>query len=104
MERRGCSSWRLGSWLIDRQIVEHARHADPDLKIVVRTHRWNELDAMHRLGVSEAVMGEVELAIKMSRYALRAFGADEAEVEEATRSTRARVEMSGRETIKEVNE
>jgi CPA2 family monovalent cation:H+ antiporter-2 len=91
-----------GDWLTDRRIVEYARHKTPDLQIVVRTHRWNEFDIMQQLGVGEAVMGEVELALEMSRFALRAFGVDEAAVAETVRSTRAHAVMNWHEVIPEV--
>ena len=90
--------------LANRQIVEHARHTKPELEIVVRTHSWNELDFMHRLGVNEAVMGEVELALEMSRHALRAFGAEDTPVAETVRTARDRAETQRPETLLDVTE
>ncbi len=88
--------------LANRQIVEHARHTNPKLEIVVRTHSWNELDHMHRLGVDEAVMGEVELALEMSRHALRAFGAEDTGLAETVRRARDRAETERPETLLDV--
>ncbi len=71
-----------------RQIVEHARRVNPWLDIVVRTHSDAERELLRERGVNEAVVGELELALEMSRHALRRFGATETEAEETLRSIR----------------
>lgn len=53
-----------------RRVVEFARACNPDIKLVVRTHSDAEREYMERQGVSQVVMGERELALAMTRYAL----------------------------------
>jgi len=67
--------------LTARQIVDHARRVAPALDIVARTHSEAEQARLHRLGATEVVMGETELAFEMSRHTLRAFGVPLTEVE-----------------------
>ncbi|MPZ99840.1 MAG: sodium:proton antiporter [Dehalococcoidia bacterium] len=76
--------------LATRRIVDFALRQNPDLGIVARTHSASERDALEAQGVSEAVLGELELAIEMSRYALRRFGLDIASVEETVSEFRNR--------------
>ena len=56
------------------RILELARGANPGIDTVVRTHRDDEQALFERLGVGRAVMGEHELAVGMTDYALRAMG------------------------------
>lgn len=72
-----------------RQIVEHARRVNPLIDIVVRTHSHNERREIQDRGANEAVMGELELAMEMSRHTLRRFGATDAEAESRLESIRA---------------
>ena len=74
-----------------RHIISVARQQNPELKIVVRTHSESERRYLESLGVSRAVVGERELALGITRYALRSLGidADEADaVVQAVRSER----------------
>lgn len=64
-----------------RQVVDHARRTVPGIDIVARTHRESERSHLYRLGATEVVLGELELALEMTRHALRAFGLGAAEVE-----------------------
>jgi monovalent cation:H+ antiporter-2, CPA2 family len=57
-----------------RLIVDAARKVNPNLPIVVRTHNARERERLATMGVSEAVMGELELALEMTRFTLRRFG------------------------------
>lgn len=57
-----------------RLIVDSARSVNPTLPIVVRTHNAAERERLAAMGVSEAVMGEMELALEMTRFTLRRFG------------------------------
>lgn len=59
-----------------RFIVEHARRVNPDIHIIVRTHSERERDRLERLGVSAAIMGEMELALQMASATLNAFDVD----------------------------
>ena len=60
-----------------RRILELARAKNPKIAIVVRTHSSEELHYLIRQGVDRAVMGELELALEMTDYALRSLGVSE---------------------------
>jgi CPA2 family monovalent cation:H+ antiporter-2 len=57
-----------------RRILELARAKNPRISVVVRTHSASELAYLIRQGVDRAVMGELELALEMTNYALRSLG------------------------------
>jgi monovalent cation:H+ antiporter-2, CPA2 family len=57
-----------------RRILELARAINPQIAVVVRTHSSTELKYLIRQGVDRAVMGELELALEMTNYALRSLG------------------------------
>ncbi|MBI4497112.1 MAG: cation:proton antiporter [Chloroflexi bacterium] len=59
-----------------RQIVDDARRVNPRLDIVVRTHSEAEAAFLQERGAGEAVMGELELALEMTRHTLHRFGVD----------------------------
>lgn len=61
-----------------RRILELARERNADISVVVRTHSAAELAYLIRQGVDRAVMGELELALEMTDYALRSLGVSEA--------------------------
>ncbi len=75
-----------------RQIVDYARGLNPNLDIVVRTHRWSERDWLLDRGVGEVVMGELELALEMTRHTLHRFGVSALEAQAAVQGLRRRVE------------
>jgi len=56
-----------------RRIVMHARRLNPSIEISVRVHADSEARHMVHLGVGLAVMGEREIAIGMTAYALQFF-------------------------------
>jgi CPA2 family monovalent cation:H+ antiporter-2 len=60
--------------LATRLIVDYARHANPELEVVVRSHSLELVDHLRRQGVDEVVMGELELSLEMARRTLRRFG------------------------------
>jgi CPA2 family monovalent cation:H+ antiporter-2 len=60
-----------------RRILEQARERNPRLAIVARTHTASELAYLIDQGVDRAVMGELELALEMTDYALRSLGVTE---------------------------
>ncbi len=60
-----------------RRILELARAKNPKIAIIVRTHSSSELKYLIRQGVDRAVMGELELALEMTDYALRSLGVSE---------------------------
>jgi CPA2 family monovalent cation:H+ antiporter-2 len=67
--------------LATRIIVEHVRSTYPRLPIIARCHSSEEQEVLLRLGVQEAVVGELELALEMTRFALRRFGVSAAEIQ-----------------------
>jgi CPA2 family monovalent cation:H+ antiporter-2 len=60
-----------------RRILELARRGNPQIAIVVRTHSADELAYLIGQGVDRAIMGELELALEMTNYALRSLGVSE---------------------------
>lgn len=75
-----------------RQILDHARRVNPALDIVVRTHSWTERDLILDRGDAEVVMGELELALEMTRHTLHRFGVSTLEAQSAIHGLRRRVE------------
>jgi CPA2 family monovalent cation:H+ antiporter-2 len=65
-----------------RAVVAYARRVNPTLDIVVRTHSQTEQEFLARYGVTESVLGELELAREMTRYALRHLDGDASEAPE----------------------
>lgn len=57
-----------------RFVVDTVRRAHPRLPIVARTHSQSERAVLRRLGATVVVVGEVELALEMTRFTLRQFG------------------------------
>ena len=66
-----------------------ARQHNPELKIVVRTHSESERRYLESLGVSRAVVGERELALGITRYALRSLGIDADEADAVVHAVRS---------------
>jgi monovalent cation:H+ antiporter-2, CPA2 family len=64
-----------------RQIVEYARRRNPHLDVVVRAHNWRERDFMLDREVGQVVMGELELALAMTRHTLHRFGDSTLEIQ-----------------------
>jgi K+:H+ antiporter len=60
-----------------RRTLQLARERNPRIAIVVRTHSTSELAYLISQGVDRAVMGELELALEMTDYALRSLGVAE---------------------------
>ena len=57
-----------------RYVVDTVRRAHPRLPIVARTHSATERSVLRQLGATVVVVGEVELALEMTRFTLRQFG------------------------------
>jgi monovalent cation:H+ antiporter-2, CPA2 family len=87
-----------------RQIVDYARRENPVLDIVVRTHSWTERDFMLDRGIGEVVVGELELALEMTRHTLHRFGVSTLEAQSAVQGLRHRVEMDPHTEILEYDE
>jgi monovalent cation:H+ antiporter-2, CPA2 family len=56
-----------------RHIIRRARELNSEVAIVVRTHSESERQHLESIGVFRAVVGERELALGMTRYALRSL-------------------------------
>ena len=76
-----------------RRIIEIARSVKRDIDIVARTHSEAEQRYLEKQGVSMAVMGERELALGMTRYALRSLGVHPDQVDVIVQAIRTRQEM-----------
>jgi CPA2 family monovalent cation:H+ antiporter-2 len=64
-----------------RRAVEVARARNPRLAIFARTHSYAEQAVLREIGADQAVMGEHELAVTLTRLTLARLGlADEAVV------------------------
>jgi CPA2 family monovalent cation:H+ antiporter-2 len=57
-----------------RYVVDTVRRAHPHLPIVARTHSGPERTVLRQLGATVVVVGELELALEMTRFTLRQFG------------------------------
>jgi len=57
-----------------RAILELARRVNPDLQIIARTQSDAERAWLEERGVAQALVGERELAVSLTRAALRRFG------------------------------
>ena len=75
-----------------RRIIEIARRVNSRIDIVARTHSEAEQRYLEKQGVSMAVMGERELALGMTRYALRSLGVDPDQVDVIVQAIRTRGE------------
>ncbi|CAN5539756.1 cation:proton antiporter [soil metagenome] len=75
-----------------RLVVERARRIAPELPIVVRTHTDHERAYFKSLMNAEAVMGERELAVEMTSFALQQFGVSQEQLEEVRQDLRSRSE------------
>jgi monovalent cation:H+ antiporter-2, CPA2 family len=74
-----------------RLIVERVRAMNPAVDIIVRTHSDSEAAHLRSLGGKvQAIHGERELAVQMTRYALRRFGLSAAEAEAVAQGLRGR--------------
>jgi CPA2 family monovalent cation:H+ antiporter-2 len=72
-------------------IVDRARDLAPRVAIVVRTHSEHERDVFQDMGSDiQAVLGEMEVAVQMARYALTRFGVSMREAEAVAQGLRGR--------------
>ena len=72
-----------------RAILELARRVNPDLQIIARTHSDAERVWLEEHGVAQALVGERELAVSLTRGALRRFGVAHDMEQVAARTLRA---------------
>ncbi len=73
-----------------RQVVELARLANPDIRTVVRTHSAAERAYLEAQQVGRVVMGEEELALGMTHYALTSLGRDDRAADKVVDALRQR--------------
>jgi CPA2 family monovalent cation:H+ antiporter-2 len=71
-----------------RAIVALVRRLNPEIQIVVRTHSDEERDFLEKHGADVALVGERELAISLTRHALRSYNIDHDMAEVAQRTLR----------------
>jgi CPA2 family monovalent cation:H+ antiporter-2 len=71
-----------------RQIIELARKENETVTVVSRTHSETERKRLEQMGV-HAVVGERELALGMTRYALRGLGVEAVEVDAVVHAVRS---------------
>ena len=57
-----------------RAILEICRRINPEAEILVRTHSDEEREFLQGHGAAQALVGERELAVSLTRAALRRFG------------------------------
>jgi CPA2 family monovalent cation:H+ antiporter-2 len=75
--------------ITSRVITERVHAINPRLPIVVRTHSQHEREWYEQHSNGEAVVGELELALEMTRYTLRRFGVRSIEIQAIIQGLRA---------------
>lgn len=78
--------------LATRQLTEYAQRLNPRLDVVARVSGLEEETFLRTRGIAETVIGEREVALELSRHALRRFGITGAELTHAVQGLRARLE------------
>jgi len=73
-----------------RYVVDTVRRSHPRLPIVARTHSQAERGTLRSLGATAVVVGEVELALEMTRFTLRQFGISGTELQSLVTGLRGR--------------
>lgn len=72
-----------------RLIVERARELAPRIPVVVRTHNEHERDLFMAMGGDiQPILGELEVAVQMTRYVLTRFGVSMREAEAVAQGLR----------------
>jgi monovalent cation:H+ antiporter-2, CPA2 family len=75
--------------LTTRQVVAYAQQINPRIDIVARTHNLIESAYLRERGVTEAVFGELELALELTRFSLHRFGVGSLEIQALLQRLRA---------------
>ncbi len=81
--------------LASRRIVDYALQYNPNLEIAVRTQSLTERTFLQTRGVTEAVMGELELALEITRFALCRFGVSALETQALVQRLRLELAPDG---------
>ncbi len=76
--------------LAAREVVRVARQQAPRLDVVARTQRLEELPRLRALGAAEAVAGEVEVGLELTRHTLHRLGVSAAEAQGIVHGLRQR--------------
>jgi len=84
--------------LAARRIVEQARRLRANLDIVVRTHSLAEVATLRKRGANQAVLGELELALEMTRHTLHRFGVSSMESVATVNGLRERASRAAEES------
>jgi len=84
--------------LAARRIVEQARQVRKNLDILVRAHSLSEVATLNERGATEAVLGELELALEMTRHTLHRFGVSSMEAVATVNGLRERAWRTARES------
>ena len=71
-----------------RRALEHARHVSKAVTVLARTHTYEDSRFLQDLGADEAVLGEMELALELSRRALERLGVEPDVVEHSLSEAR----------------
>jgi len=71
-----------------QRLVELARRTNPDLHVVARAERREQLDLLHEAGIYEAVQPELEASLEVIRQALLHLGLEASEIERFTDTAR----------------
>ena len=72
-----------------KEVLDYAWKVNPDIDTCVRTHSFSESQFFADLGVKRVIMGEIELALEMSEFALESLGIEEEGVEGTISELRA---------------
>jgi CPA2 family monovalent cation:H+ antiporter-2 len=84
--------------LAARRIVEQVRQHRKDLDVVVRTHSLAEVATLRKRGANEAILGELELALEMTRHTLHRFGVSSMESIATVNGLRERASRAAEES------
>lgn len=71
-----------------RRIVDYGRRINPRLDIVVRTASLSDKETLEGMGAREAVVGELELGLEMTRHALHRYGVNAVEIQAVLQGVR----------------
>jgi len=71
-----------------RRVLDHVRAVNPQVVVLARAHSERERRELYRRGVREVVLGELELALELSRRSAEVLGFEPERVESAIEARR----------------
>jgi CPA2 family monovalent cation:H+ antiporter-2 len=71
-----------------RRVLDHVQAVNPQAVVLARAHSERERRELYRRGVQEVVLGELELALELSRRSGQVLGFEAAQVESAIEARR----------------